>query len=89
MNLINYDSRWDLQNLREMKRVEYLKARHNGQNKNNEEELTTLLPNPANIKAIEVTSNVPVSAFGCNLHVKKNSAPLVHCICYKNIYLLH
>lgn len=82
MNLINYDSRWDLQNLREMKRVEYLKARHNGQNKNNEEELTTLLPNPANIKAIEVTSNVPVSAFGCNLHVKKNSAPLVHCICY-------
>lgn len=72
-----------------MKRVEYLKARHSGQNKNNEEELTTLLPNPANIKAIEVTNNLPVSAFGCNLHVKKNSASLVHCIYYKNTFVFY
>ncbi|XP_025208030.1 uncharacterized protein LOC112603594 [Melanaphis sacchari] len=68
--------RWDLQRIRELKRVEYLKE---GRNKhlsqksddNNKEELTTLLPSPSNIKAIEITDKLPVSAFGCNLHIKK------------------
>uniref|UniRef100_A0A2S2NYK5 Male-specific lethal 1 n=1 Tax=Schizaphis graminum TaxID=13262 RepID=A0A2S2NYK5_SCHGA len=68
--------RWDLQRIRELKRVEYLKEgrnKHNLQksNDNNKEELTTLLPSPSNIKAIEITDKLPVSAFGSNLHIKK------------------
>lgn len=68
--------RWDLQRIRELKRVEYLKEgrnKHHPQksNDNNKEELTTLLPSPLNIKAIEITDNLPVSAFGSNLHIKK------------------
>lgn len=63
-----------MQRLREVRRVEYLKEgrkKHHLQNDVDKEELTTLLPNPANIKAIEITENLPVSAFGCNLHTKK------------------
>ncbi|XP_060875105.1 male-specific lethal 1-like 1 isoform X1 [Metopolophium dirhodum] len=68
--------RWDLQRIRELKRVEYLKEgrnKHHSQksNDNNKEELTTLLPSPSNIKAIEITDKLPVSAFGSNLHIKK------------------
>jgi len=68
--------RWDMQRIRELKRIEYLKEgrnRHHSQNTNDDdkEELTTLLPNLANIKAIEITDNLPVSAFGSNLHIKK------------------
>lgn len=68
--------RWDLQRIRELKRVEYLKeGRYKNHpqksNDNNKEELTTLLPSPSNIKAIEITDELPVSAFGYNLHVKK------------------
>ncbi|XP_022182021.1 male-specific lethal 1-like 1 [Myzus persicae] len=68
--------RWDLQRMRELKRVEYLKEgrnKHHTQksNDNIKEELTTLLPSPSNIKAIEITDKLPVSAFGSNLHIKK------------------
>ncbi|CAI6363479.1 unnamed protein product [Macrosiphum euphorbiae] len=68
--------RWDMQRIRELKRIEYLKEgrnKHHSQksNDNNKEELTTLLPSPLNIKAIEITDKLPVSAFGCNLHIKK------------------
>ncbi|XP_027852648.2 male-specific lethal 1-like 1 isoform X3 [Aphis gossypii] len=68
--------RWDLQRIRELKRVEYLKeGRYKNHpqksNENNKEELTTLLPSPSNIKAIEITDKLPVSAFGSNLHIKK------------------
>ncbi|KAL4092010.1 hypothetical protein QTP88_026593 [Uroleucon formosanum] len=68
--------RWDLQRIRELRRVEYLKEgrnKHHSQksNDNNKEELTTLLPSPSNIKAIEITDKLPVSAFGSNLHIKK------------------
>jgi len=74
--------RWDLQRIRELKRVEYLKEgrnKHHSQksNDNNKEELTTLLPSPSNIKAIEITDKLPVSAFGSNLHIKKKFEMLV------------
>lgn len=46
-------------------------------NQDDKEELTTLLPNPDNIVAIEITDNLPVSAFGVNLHAEKDE-PLVH-----------
>jgi len=74
--------RWDLQRIRELKRVEYLKeGRYKNHpqksNDNNKEELTTLLPSPSNIKAIEITDKLPVSAFGCNLHIEKDPEPLV------------
>jgi male-specific lethal 1 len=76
--------RWDLQRIRELRRIEYLKEgrnKHNHQNSNvnNKEELTTLLPNPINIKAIEITDNLPVSAFGSNLHFKKKSELFKFC----------
>ncbi|XP_025405180.1 male-specific lethal 1 homolog [Sipha flava] len=69
--------RWDMQRLRELRRIEYLKEgrnKHHSQksNEKDKQELITLLPNPVNIKAIEITDNLPVSAFGSNLHVKKN-----------------
>jgi len=71
-----------LQRIRELKRVEYLKEgrnKHHSQksNDNNKEELTTLLPSPLNIKAIEITDKLPVSAFGSNLHIKKKPEKLV------------
>lgn len=71
-----------MQRIRELKRVEYLKEgrnRHHSQksNDNNKEELTTLLPSPSNIKAIEITDKLPVSAFGSNLHIKKKLEMLV------------
>jgi len=66
--------RWDLQKIRELKRVEYLKEgryKNHPQKSydNNKEELTTLLPSPSNIKAIEITDKLPVSAFGSNLYI--------------------
>lgn len=74
-----------MQRIRELKQVEYLKRgryRHHSQNsnENDKEELTTLLPNPANIKAIEITDNLPVSAFGSNLLIKKKHGLLVYII---------
>ncbi|XP_050433333.1 male-specific lethal 1-like 1 [Adelges cooleyi] len=68
--------RWDMQRLRELRRIEYLKEgrnKHHSQNSSDgeKEELSTLLPDPANIKAIEITDCLPISAFGCNLHIKK------------------
>lgn len=65
-----------MQRLRELRRIEYLKEgrnKHHSQrsNEKDKQELITLLPNPANIKAIEITDNLPVSAFGSNLHIKK------------------
>lgn len=68
--------------MRELKRVEYLKEgrnKHHTQksNDNIKEELTTLLPSPSNIKAIEITDKLPVSAFGSNLHIKKKLEMLV------------
>lgn len=68
--------RWDVQRIRELRRVEYLKERRN-KTQNDKEELTTLLPNPVNIKAIEITNNLPVSAFGSNLHIEKKLELLV------------
>lgn len=72
-----------MQRIRELKQVEYLKRgryRHHSQNSNDndKEELTTLLPNPANIKAIEITDSLPVSAFGSNLLIKKKHGLLVY-----------
>lgn len=77
--------RWDLQRIRELKRIEYLKeGRYKNHpqksNDNNKEELTTLLPSPSNIKAIEITDKLPVSAFGSNLHIKKKLEMLVYCL---------
>lgn len=69
-----------MQRLRELRRVEYLKEgrkKHHSQNDVDKEELTTLLPNPENIKAIEITDVLPVSAFGSNLHIKKKLQLLV------------
>lgn len=71
-----------MQRIRELRRIEYLKEgrnKHHSQNSKEieKEELTTLLPNPAYIKAIEITENLPVSAFGCNLHIKKKPESLV------------
>lgn len=71
-----------MQRIRELRRVEYLKEgrnKHHSQksNDNNKEELTTLLPSPSNIKAIEITDKLPVSAFGSNLHIKKKLEMLV------------
>lgn len=71
-----------MQRLRELRRIEYLKE---GRNKHHlqhsieidKEELTSLLPNPANIKAIEVIDKLPVSAFGSNLYIKKKHEMLV------------
>jgi len=83
LNFRVFHFRWDMQRIRELRRVEYLKEgrnRHHLQNTNDDdkEELTTLLPNLSDIKAIEITDNLPVSAFGSNLHVKKKIEPLVH-----------
>lgn len=47
-------------------------------NQDDKEEVTTLLPNPDNIKAIEITEELPISVFGVNLYCKKNSKELVH-----------
>lgn len=74
-----------MQRLREIRRIEYLKEgrkKHHLQNDVDKEELTTLLPNPANIKAIEITDNLPVSAFGSNLLIKKKLELLVLYIIY-------
>ncbi|XP_060862324.1 protein male-specific lethal-1-like [Metopolophium dirhodum] len=63
--------RRDLRRLRELIRVENLKQgryKHHSQKSNNKKELTTLLPSPSNIKAIEITDKLPVSAFECNLY---------------------
>lgn len=69
-----------MQRARELRRIEYLKEgrnKHHSQdsNANDKEELTTLLPDPSNIKAIEITDKIPVSAFGVNLHLKKKYGP--------------
>jgi len=73
-----------LQRLRELKRNEYLKERRNKSHSQDDkkEELTSLLPNPACIKAFEITTNLPVSIFGENLYIKKDSASLVYTIQY-------
>lgn len=76
-----------MQRIRELRRIEYLKEgrnRHHSQNTNDDdkEELTTLLPNLADIKAIEITDNLPVSAFGSNLHIKKKIELLVHIVLF-------
>ncbi|XP_029345717.1 male-specific lethal 1-like 1 [Acyrthosiphon pisum] len=66
--------RWDLQRVRELKRVEYLKEGRNKQHSkksNNKKQLTTLLPSPSKIKAIEITDKLLMSAFGINLYIKK------------------
>eukprot|EP00102_Acyrthosiphon_pisum_P012365 XP_008181484.1 PREDICTED: uncharacterized protein LOC100571546 [Acyrthosiphon pisum] len=65
--------RRDLRQIRELIRVENLRKgrnKHHSQksNDNNKEELTTLLPSPSNIKSIEITNKLPVSAFGINLY---------------------
>ncbi|XP_060858005.1 uncharacterized protein LOC132935461 isoform X2 [Metopolophium dirhodum] len=63
--------RRDLRRLRELIRVENLKQgryKHHSQKSNNKKELTTLLPSPSNIKAIEITDKLPESAFECNLY---------------------
>lgn len=72
-----------MQRIRELRRIEYLREgrnKHHSQNSvhdSDKVELTTLLPDPTNIKAIEVTHDLPVSAFGSNLHVKKKLELLV------------
>jgi len=71
-----------MQRIRELRRVEYLKEgrnKHHLQNTTDDEkeELSTLLPNLSDIKAIEITNNLPVSAFGSNLHIKRKIKPLV------------
>ncbi|XP_050545753.1 male-specific lethal 1-like 1 [Daktulosphaira vitifoliae] len=76
--------RWDMQRLRELRRIEYLKEGRNkshyqNSNDSEKEELVTLLPDPSNIKAIEITDNLPVSAFGCNLHTKKKPEEFKFC----------
>lgn len=52
-------------------------------NENTEQDMRSLLPNPDGIDVVRVTDNLPVSAFGCNLHIKKNSGSLVYVIYYK------
>lgn len=84
LNVLFFYCRWDLQRLRELKRNEYLKERRNKSHSQDEkkEELTSLFPNPACIKAFEITNNLPLSIFGENLYIKKDSAPLVYTIQY-------
>lgn len=73
-----------MQRIRELRKIENLKEgrnKHHSQNAVNDsikEELTTLLPNPADIKAIEITETLPVSAFGSNLHIEKKFELLVY-----------
>lgn len=86
--------RWDSQRTRELKRVECLKEgryKNHSQksNDNNKKELTTLLPSPSNIKAIEITDKVPVSAFGCNLYIENQPEKLVSTyIVYQKVFLI-
>ncbi|VVC43193.1 Hypothetical protein CINCED_3A016462 [Cinara cedri] len=71
--------RWDLQRARELRQIDYLKegrykkSLQNLNNENTEQDMRSLLPNPDGIDVVRVTDNLPVSAFGCNLHIKKNA----------------
>lgn len=48
--------------------------------------MRSLLPNPDGINVVQVTEDLPVSAFGCNLHIKKNSGLLVLYVIYFRAY---
>lgn len=76
-----FDYRWDIQKFRELEmREKLIKGRnkkHHSQSVK-KEELTTFCPDKANLNEIEFTDLLPVSVFGTNILIKKNSPPLVY-----------